>query len=132
MRSARLHGIRDMRVERIPVPAIGDGDLLVAIEACGVCATNSRKYDIGVNDGDYPFNPGHEWLGRVAAVGSGVTGWKEGDRVYGDVFGGYADFCVIPAQADRVVARTVAAAGGPADRTGDLRRTAGRLPACGA
>ncbi len=99
MRVARLHGIRDLRVERIAIPLPGDGDLLVVVEACGVCATDSRKYEIGVNDGEYPFNPGHEWLGRVAAVGRAVAGWKEGDRVYGDVYGGYADYCLIPATA---------------------------------
>ncbi len=99
MRVARLHGIRDMKVERIPVPSPGDDDLLVRVEACGVCATNSRKYEIGVNDGEYPFNPGHEWLGRVAAVGKSVKGWRVGDRVYGDVYGGYADYCLIPATA---------------------------------
>lgn len=99
MRVARLHGIRDMKVERIPVPSPGDDDLLVRVEACGVCATDSRKYEIGVNDGEYPFNPGHEWLGRVAAVGRSVKGWRAGDRVYGDVYGGYADYCLIPATA---------------------------------
>jgi L-iditol 2-dehydrogenase len=99
MRVARLHGLRDLRVERIAVPAPGDGDLLVRVEACGVCATDSRKYEIGVNDGEYPFNPGHEWLGTIAAVGRAVKGWKAGDRVYGDVYGGYADYCLIPATA---------------------------------
>jgi len=99
MRAARLHGLRDLRVERIPVPMPGDGELLVKVEACGVCATDSRKYEIGVNDGEYPFNAGHEWLGHVAAVGRGVTGWREGDRLYGDVYGGYADYALIPADA---------------------------------
>lgn len=99
MRAARLHGIRDMRVERIAIPQPGDDDLLVRVEACGVCATDSRKYEIGVNDGEYPFNPGHEWLGTIAAVGRAVKGWKAGDRVYGDVYGGYADYCLIPATA---------------------------------
>lgn len=96
MRSARLHGIRDLRIDRIPVPEPGPGEILVQVEACGLCATDSRKYEIGVNDGHYPFNPGHEWLGRVAAVGSGVEGWTTGERVYGDTYGGYADFAVIP------------------------------------
>lgn len=96
MRAARLHGIRDLRIEQIGVPDPGPGELLVAVEACGVCATDSRKYEIGVNDGHYPFNPGHEWLGRVAAVGKGVADWREGDRVYGDTYGGYADYAVIP------------------------------------
>lgn len=96
MRVARLHGIRDLRVERVPVPTPEPGQLLVQIEACGVCATDARKYEIGVNDGEYPFNPGHEWVGRVAAVGDGSDGWRIGERVYGDTYGGYAEFALIP------------------------------------
>jgi 2-desacetyl-2-hydroxyethyl bacteriochlorophyllide A dehydrogenase len=98
MRAARLHGIRDLRVEHVPVPLPEPGQLLVEIEACGVCATDARKYEIGVNDGEYPFNPGHEWVGRVAAVGSGADGWRIGERVYGDTYGGYAEYAVIPVE----------------------------------
>ena len=98
MRVARLHGIHDLRVDHIPVPQPGPGQLLVAIEACGVCATDARKYEIGVNDGEYPFNPGHEWVGRIAAVGSGADGWRVGERVYGDTYGGYAEYAVIPVE----------------------------------
>jgi L-iditol 2-dehydrogenase len=96
MRVARLHGIADLRVERIPVPEPGPGELLVDVEANGVCATDARKYRVGVNDGTYPFNPGHEWIGHVAAVGEDVEGWAVGDRLYGDTYGGYADLATIP------------------------------------
>lgn len=96
MRSARLHGLRDLRVELVPVPDPGPADLLVRIEACGVCATDARKYRVGVNDGDYPFNPGHEWVGTVERVGADVTsGLRPGNRVYGDTYGGYAEFVTI-------------------------------------
>jgi len=98
MRVARLHGIRDLRLEEIEVPQPAPGELLVKIEACGVCATDTRKYEIGVNDGHYPFNPGHEWVGRVAGVGSGAGDWRLGERVYGDTYGGYAEYAVIPVQ----------------------------------
>jgi L-iditol 2-dehydrogenase len=96
MRSARLVGIRQMQIDRLDVPAPAEGEIQVRIEACGVCATDSRKYEIGVNDGHYPFNPGHEWLGEVSAVGRGVTQFRAGDRVYGDTYGGYADYATIP------------------------------------
>lgn len=97
MRAARLHGPRDLRVEDLPDPWPGADELLVRIEACGVCPTDVRKYLIGVNDGDYPFNPGHEWIGRIEQVGAGVTEWKVGQRVYGDTYAGYADYALIPA-----------------------------------
>lgn len=98
MRVARLHGIRDLRLEEIAVPEPGPGELLVKVEACGVCATDTRKYEIGVNDGHYPFNPGHEWVGRVAAVGKDAGPWRLGERVYGDTYGGYAEYAVIPVE----------------------------------
>lgn len=98
MRAARLHGIGDLRVESVPVPEPAPGELLVRVEACGVCPTDVRKYLIGVNDGDYPFNPGHEWLGRVEAVGGDAGGFCAGQRVYGDTYGGYAELATIPAQ----------------------------------
>ena len=64
------------------VPSPGTGQILVKTEACGVCGT-----DVHARRGDWPvkptlpFIPGHEAIGLVAAVGSGVTIVKEGDRV---------------------------------------------------
>jgi propanol-preferring alcohol dehydrogenase len=64
------------------IPTPGPGQILVKTEACGVCHT-----DLHAARGDWPlkptlpFIPGHEGIGRVAAVGSGVTTVQEGDRV---------------------------------------------------
>jgi propanol-preferring alcohol dehydrogenase len=64
------------------VPTPGPGQILVKTEACGVCHT-----DLHARNGDWPlkpalpFIPGHEAIGRVVAVGAGVTIVKEGDRV---------------------------------------------------
>jgi L-iditol 2-dehydrogenase len=98
MRAARLHGIKNLQLEQLPVPRPGPGELLVRVEACGVCPTDARKYAIGISDGEYPFNPGHEWVGFVEETGPHVEGWEPGDRVYGDTFGGYAEFAVVPAR----------------------------------
>lgn len=63
-------------------PTPGEGQILVKTEACGVCHT-----DLHAARGDWPvkptppFIPGHEGIGLVAAVGKGVTGVNEGDRV---------------------------------------------------
>jgi L-iditol 2-dehydrogenase len=95
MRAFRLHGIHDTRMDTLPVPEPGPHELLVRIEACGVCPTDVRKYLIGVNDGTYPFNPGHEWIGRVEGLGGAVEGWSIGQRVYGDTYAGYAEYAVL-------------------------------------
>ena len=64
------------------IPSLGPGQILVKTEACGVCHT-----DLHAARGDWPvkpippFIPGHEGIGRVAAVGFGVKSVKEGDRV---------------------------------------------------
>ena len=69
-------------IEEVPVPRPGAGDVLVKIEACGVCHT-----DLHAAEGDWPvkpnppFIPGHEGVGHVVAVGAGVDHVKEGDRV---------------------------------------------------
>jgi threonine dehydrogenase-like Zn-dependent dehydrogenase len=94
MSVARLHAVRDLRVETVPVPEPGPDELLVRVEGCGVCPTDVRKWSIGVNDGDYPFNPGHEWVGRVERAGTAAQGWV-GRRVYGDTYAGYAELAVI-------------------------------------
>lgn len=71
-----------LAIEDVPVPRPAAGELLVKIEACGVCHT-----DLHAAEGDWPvkpappFIPGHEGVGHVAAVGTGVTHVKEGDRV---------------------------------------------------
>jgi L-iditol 2-dehydrogenase len=95
MRAARLHGIGDLRIESLPVPEPQPGEVLVRIEACGVCPTDARKFAIGVADGGYPLNPGHEWTGHVEALGRGVDGLEVGMRVYGDTYAGYAEYAAI-------------------------------------
>ncbi|MBV8631847.1 MAG: zinc-dependent alcohol dehydrogenase, partial [Silvibacterium sp.] len=71
-----------LKVEEVPIPEPGRGEVLVKIAASGVCHT-----DLHAAEGDWPvkpalpFIPGHEGAGIVAAVGAGVTHLKEGDRV---------------------------------------------------
>jgi len=83
MRAAVVHAYgQPLRIEEVNVPLPGPGQILVKIEASGVCHT-----DLHAADGDWPvkpplpFIPGHEGVGYVAAVGSGVSRVKEGDRV---------------------------------------------------
>ena len=83
MKAAVAHAYGEpLRIEEVKVPLPGPGQILVKVEACGVCHT-----DLHAVEGDWPvrpplpFIPGHEGVGYVAAVGSGVNRVKEGDRV---------------------------------------------------
>lgn len=118
---------RPLTIGELPVPQPKDGQVLIKIEACGVCHT-----DVHAADGDWPvrpkppFVPGHEGIGRVVSMGRNVRCLKEGDRVgvpwlfqacglcdycltsretmcesalYGGYTanGGFAEYCVAPA-----------------------------------
>jgi L-iditol 2-dehydrogenase len=79
MRAAVYRGTDDVRIETIPVPEIGAGEVLVRIHTCGICGTDLKKIHTGSHDAPRVF--GHEMSGTVAKVGEGVTGFAVGDRV---------------------------------------------------
>src|SRR6202163_4123256 len=79
MRAAVYRGESVVSVEEIPTPAIGRGEILVRVEACGICHTDLKK--IAYNLLDPPRVYGHETAGVVAAVGSDVKRYRPGDRV---------------------------------------------------
>ena len=118
---------KPLTIGELPVPEPKDGQVLIKVEACGVCHT-----DVHAADGDWPgrpktpFTPGHEGIGRVIGMGRGVKQIKEGDMVgvpwlfeacgpcdycltsretmcesalYGGYTanGGFAEYCVAPA-----------------------------------
>lgn len=80
MRTANLTGARTVEVTEQPEPEPSRDELLVAIEACGVCATDLHMYS-GSLTVDYPLVPGHESAGEVIAAGSQVDDYTPGDRV---------------------------------------------------
>lgn len=85
MRAARLYGVRDLRVEEVPDPEPGPGEILIRIKACGVCPSDLRAYQgTRSSPGSLPRTPGHEWAGVVVGLGEGVTDLKPGDRVVPD------------------------------------------------
>jgi L-iditol 2-dehydrogenase len=79
MQAAVYRGVNDVRVETVPVPQIGRGELLVHVHTCGICGTDLKKIAIGSHSAPRIF--GHETSGVVAAVGAGVTNFSPGDRV---------------------------------------------------
>jgi alcohol dehydrogenase, propanol-preferring len=82
MKAAVVHEFgKPLRIEEVPIPTPGPGEVLIKVMANGVCHT-----DLHAANGDWPvkpkppFIPGHEGAGIVAAVGPGVSQYKEGDR----------------------------------------------------
>ena len=79
MRAAVYRGVNDVRIETVPVPEIGTGEVLVRIDTCGICGTDLKKIHSGSHAAPRIF--GHEMAGTVAAIGQGVSGFAVGDRV---------------------------------------------------
>ena len=63
-----------------PIPAPAAGEILVKVAACGVCRTDLHIVDGELPDPKLPIVPGHEIVGRVAAIGEGVSGFVPGQR----------------------------------------------------
>jgi len=84
LRAVVYHEVGKYTIERDkPVPVPAEGQVLIKVKACGVCAT-----DVHLHHGNflaaYPFTPGHELAGAIEAVGPGVTDFRVGDRVCTD------------------------------------------------
>lgn len=79
MRAGVFLGKGRMTVRELPVPAAGPGEVLLRVEACGVCGTDFHIFEGHLTDGVFPpVVLGHEIAARVEALGKGVTGLKEG------------------------------------------------------
>jgi len=79
MQAAVYRGVNDVRVETVPVPEIGVGEILVRVHTCGICGTDLKKISTGSHSAPRIF--GHETSGVVAAVGKNVRNFQPGDRV---------------------------------------------------
>jgi NADPH2:quinone reductase len=108
MLSRRVGGPETLTLEELPDPRPGDGQVLLAVKACGV-----NYPDLLIIEDRYqfkperPFAPGGEVAGVVEAVGAGVKQFKPGDRVIGSsISGGMAEKLVL--EADRCIAMPAA------------------------
>ncbi|NBE08625.1 alcohol dehydrogenase catalytic domain-containing protein [Paragemmobacter ruber] len=129
MRATRLVDIGEIRTEEVPVPTPARGEVLIRVEACGICGTD-RHLLHGTFPSKPPLTLGHEFAGIVVAVGDGVT-LAEGTRVTCDPNtwcgacenclrgrvnlclnnvatglgrdGGFAEFCAFPAHKAHVL-----------------------------
>ncbi len=79
MKVARYYGRDDVRLEDVAVPALGLGELLLRVAACGICGSDVMDWYVQKKA---PAVLGHEPAGVVAAVGPGVTTFKPGDRIF--------------------------------------------------
>ncbi len=78
MRVAMYYSNRDVRLEEMPTPQIGGGELLVRVEASGICGSDVMEW---YRRHRVPLVLGHEIGGQIVAVGDRVEGYKVGDRV---------------------------------------------------
>lgn len=80
MRAAVFHGVNDLRLEEVPIPTPGPGEVVVKVTMTTICGT-----DVHILKGEWPVEPGrilgHEPVGVIAALGPGVEGYAVGDRV---------------------------------------------------
>jgi (R,R)-butanediol dehydrogenase/meso-butanediol dehydrogenase/diacetyl reductase len=89
VRAAVFHGRGDIRIENLPEPTSGAGEVLLEVHAAGICGTDAGEFGHGPNmfpihqahpitGHQGPMVPGHEFAGRVVAVGAGVESIAEG------------------------------------------------------
>ena len=82
MRAMLLDGPgRSLRAAEVPIPVPGPGQLLIRVTACGVCRTDLHIADGELTEPRLPLILGHEIVGSVAGLGSGVNRFKFGERV---------------------------------------------------
>src|SRR3972149_8316032 len=83
MKAAMLHGVKDLRVEYVDVPRVGDGEILVKVKAATTCGTDLKIYQRGYVSGviKLPTVFGHEWAGDIDEIGKGVSYFEKGMRV---------------------------------------------------
>lgn len=90
MKAVVAYAPGDYRLETVDVPRAGPGEIVIKVEACGICAGDIKAYggapsfwgdDTQPSYIKAPMIPGHEFIGHVVELGEGVTGFALGERV---------------------------------------------------
>jgi len=90
MKAVCIHGPNDVRIDEIPRPQVGPSDVLLKVEACGICGSDLSFAKLGLlRAGGAPWPLGHEAAGVVVETGSAVTGIKAGLRAVVNPMGAY-------------------------------------------
>jgi L-iditol 2-dehydrogenase len=79
MQAAVYRAVNDVRVESVPVPDVGPGEVLIRVHSCGICGTDLKKIHSGSHSAPRIF--GHETAGTIVKTGDGVENFVIGDRV---------------------------------------------------
>src|ERR1700730_3748647 len=95
MKALLLSKYRQLEMAEVPTPAVGAGEVLIRVGACGICGSDVHGYDGSSGRRIPPIVMGHEAAGRIAAVGAGVMALAEGDRVTFDstIYCGACGYC---------------------------------------
>src|SRR5690349_14191684 len=98
VQAEQLESIADYRLREGPVPTPGEGEVLVKVAACGLGYVDSLvalgRYQVRPS---LPHTPGQEAAGTIAATGPNVSGLAVGDRIMGQVRGGFAEYAIAEA-----------------------------------
>jgi (R,R)-butanediol dehydrogenase/meso-butanediol dehydrogenase/diacetyl reductase len=84
MKALRWYAKKDVRYEDVPEPSPGPGQLKIKVDLAGICGTDLKEYADGpvmVDASKVPIILGHEFVGKIAKLGEGVTDFKVGERV---------------------------------------------------
>jgi L-iditol 2-dehydrogenase len=102
MEALRYHGDKGLKLEDLPAPTPGPGEILIEVQTVGICRTDIEivegSHPFYVDGGpEQPFTPGHEWSGIVRELGEGVAGPPPGTLVTGEtgIGCGWCDLCRI-------------------------------------
>jgi threonine dehydrogenase-like Zn-dependent dehydrogenase len=126
MRAVRLIGPRELQLVTVPEPRPGQGEVLVRLRACGICASDLNAWR-GVPGIEFPLAagaPGHETWGEVVQIGPGVDALEPGQCVTGLLGNGLAEFGV--ARAEHLVALDAPLLGEPLACALNVLRRAGQ------
>lgn len=84
---------RGLKLEEREIPRPNSNEVLIRVQACGVCHSDALTVEGHMPGLQFPRIPGHEVIGVIAAVGANVAGWKEGARVGVGWFSGSCGYC---------------------------------------
>ncbi|KAJ7695478.1 chaperonin 10-like protein [Mycena rosella] len=84
MKALWYNAPKDFEIKQVPIPTVGDDDVLLKVSCCGVCGTDGHIHE-GEFISKFPLIPGHEAIGSIVEMGKNVKGFAIGDRCVADV-----------------------------------------------